>query len=205
MDCNEAREFITPYVAGELEDGHAAAVAAHLERCEECHRILTVERLLTSRPRERGKRGSASRATRRIAEALQALAALPDGDEELWSDPETLAEASEEAPIIRIAHGIIGTAIQEGACAFRLEPMPNGINVTYEGGSSGEQQLVIPKYIQGPLIARFKVMAGLDISPVDSSRVGHIPVRVGDRDYSLEVSISPAEFGEEVAVHISNQ
>lgn len=38
-DCDEVRELINEYIDGELDDGTAASVAAHIEVCPDCRRL----------------------------------------------------------------------------------------------------------------------------------------------------------------------
>ncbi|MGQ9807583.1 MAG: ATPase, T2SS/T4P/T4SS family [Armatimonadota bacterium] len=198
MECEKVREYISGYVAGVLDEGLKAAVAAHLERCEECRQIAKVERLLTAPPAE-----PPSSARHIITLTLRDLEAGAEAAKKVWNDLNALQAATEEAPIIKIAHALIEQAIRGGAAALRLLPREDSVSVVYEVGAHEAELAVIPKYIEAPLIARFKKMAGLDIAPVRESCSGEIAVRMGRKDYRLLVRVSPAEFGEEVDVRIA--
>ncbi len=198
MECDRVREYISGYVAGVLDEGLNAAVAAHVERCEECGRIAKVEKLLTTPPAE-----PPASARQIIALTLRDLKAGAEAARKVWSDLDALQAATEEAPIIKIAHALIEQAIRGGADALHLRPSEDRVSVVYEVGAHEAELAVIPKYIEAPLIARFKRMAGLDIAPVRETRVGEMAVRMGRRDYRLVVRVSPCEHGEQVDVRIS--
>jgi type II secretory ATPase GspE/PulE/Tfp pilus assembly ATPase PilB-like protein len=198
MECRDVRKHISGYVADALQEGLREAVAAHIERCQECGQIAKVERLLTAPPAE-----PPSPARRIIALTLRDLEAGADAARKLWSDLNALRAAAEEAPIVKIAHAIIEQAIRGGAAALRLLPREDSVSVVYEVGAHEAELAVMPKYIEAPLIARFKKMAGLDVAPVRESCSGEIAVRMGRKDYRLLVRVSPSEFGEEVDVRIA--
>lgn len=203
MNCEQVRPLITPYVKGELDDDLREQVARHFAACESCSRDLQVEKLLSAPPEP------APREADTVAEMLlSAVLESPEFEEaclELWQDPAKLEGAANEAPIIKIAHSIIGSAIQNGARKVTMLPEPQSLNISYLGGSASAGQVVVPKIIEAPLIARFKLMAGIGTEPVTRKRRGHIPVRMGDRDYRLRLSVTPTERGEELAIVIADE
>ena len=79
-------------------------------------------------------------------------------------DTESATKVSEEAPIIRIASTIVIQAIKDGASDIHVEPDRRGVRVRYRIDGVLHEVMPLPKYIDKPLISRFKIMASMDIA-----------------------------------------
>jgi type IV pilus assembly protein PilB len=117
-------------------------------------------------------------------------------------DSDTVEKVSEEAPIIRVANCIIQQAINEGASDIHIEPNPRGLRVRYRVDGVLHETMVMPKYIQAPLLARFKIMADMNIAERRVPQDGRIPIRYQNKDYDLRVSCLPSMFGEKIVCRI---
>lgn len=62
--------------------------------------------------------------------------------------------------------------------------------------------MTIPKYIQGPLISRFKIMAEMNIAERRIPQDGRIPIRLDNKDYDLRVSCLPTIHGEKIVCRV---
>jgi type IV pilus assembly protein PilB len=135
-----------------------------------------------------------------IKEALAKYGSMGDaaGDD----DDESAAAMAEEAPIIRVASTIIQQAIREGASDIHIEPDRRGVRVRYRVDGVLHETMTMPKYIQAPLISRYKIMAEMNIAERRVPQDGRIPIRYENKDYDLRVSCLPNIFGEKIVCRI---
>ncbi len=136
------------------------------------------------------------------AEVRQAIAGYGAREEISDEDTETLAKSSEEAPIIRIAFTIIQQAIKGGASDIHIEPDRRGVRVRYRIDGVLHEVMPLPKYIDKPLISRFKIMSDMNIAERRIPQDGRIPIRYENKDYDLRVSCLPTIHGEKIVMRI---
>jgi type IV pilus assembly protein PilB len=117
-------------------------------------------------------------------------------------DEESMREMSDDAPIIRISHTIIQQAIRESASDIHIEPEKRGVRIRYRIDGVLNEIMTVPNHIKQPLIARFKIMAELNIAERRVPQDGRIPIRTEGKDYDLRVSTVPTLAGEKIVMRI---
>lgn len=127
---------------------------------------------------------------------------VPDRKEPDAKDSEDLRKKSEEAPIIRMVNLIVAEAVDQGASDIHVEPTKKTLLIRNRVDGLLRQSLELPKWVQGAVISRIKIMATLDIAEKRLPQDGRIGVRVGGRSLDLRVSTLPAAFGEKVVIRI---
>lgn len=134
-----------------------------------------------------------------VKDAIESYKSREEVDDD---DPDALAQVAEQAPIIRVANTIIQQAIQVGASDIHIEPDKRQVRVRYRVDGVLHEEMTIPKYIQAPLISRFKIMAEMNIAERRIPQDGRIPVRKDNKDYDLRVSCLPTMYGEKIVCRI---
>ncbi|OGP77468.1 MAG: hypothetical protein A2Z13_01560 [Deltaproteobacteria bacterium RBG_16_64_85] len=117
-------------------------------------------------------------------------------------DAEDLRKKSEAAPIIRMVNLIVAEAVEKGASDIHVEPTKNNLQIRNRIDGLLRKSLELPKWVQGAVISRIKIMAKMDIAEKRLPQDGRISVRVGLKNLDLRVSTMPAAFGEKVVVRI---
>ncbi|MCW3061262.1 MAG: hypothetical protein JWQ02_3083 [Capsulimonas sp.] len=117
-------------------------------------------------------------------------------------DENSVEKMSEEAPIIRIAHALVQEAIRQKASDIHIEPGQKGVRIRYRIDGVLNEQMTVPKHIQNQLIARFKIMADLNIAERRVPQDGRIPIKHEGKDFDLRVSCCPTFFGEKIVMRI---
>lgn len=135
-------------------------------------------------------------AEERLVEVVQDLKEF-DG-----RDAEDLRKKSEAAPVIRMVNLIVAEAVQQGASDIHVEPTKTTLQIRNRVDGLLRKSLELPKWVQGAVISRIKIMAKLDIAEKRLPQDGRIGVRVGARSFDLRVSTMPATFGEKVVIRI---
>ena len=124
------------------------------------------------------------------------------GDNAKDDEDESGVAMADEAPIIRVANTIIQQAIKEGASDIHIEPSNRGLRVRYRVDGVLHETMTMPKYIQPPLISRYKIMAEMNIAERRVPQDGRIPIKYEGKDYDLRVSCLPSLFGEKIVCRI---
>lgn len=136
------------------------------------------------------------------ADIRQAIAGYGAKEEIAEDDSEALKQVSEEAPIVRLAYQIIQMAIKDGASDIHIEPDKRSLRVRYRIDGVLHETIPLPKYIDRPLISRFKIMSDMNIAERRIPQDGRIPIRWENKDYDLRVSCLPTVNGEKIVARI---
>ncbi len=136
------------------------------------------------------------------ADIRQAIAGYGAREDIPDEDTESIAKQADEAPIIRIAFTIIQQAIKEGASDIHVEPDKRMVRVRYRIDGVLTEVMPLPKYIEKPLISRFKIMSDMNIAERRVPQDGRIPVTLSGKDYDLRVSCLPTVNGEKIVMRV---
>ncbi len=138
-------------------------------------------------------------AEERLVEVVQ------DGREGNGLDDDDLRKKSEAAPIIRMVNLFIAEAAEQKASDIHVEPSKTTMVIRNRVDGVLRKSLELPKWVQGAVISRIKIMAKMDIAEKRLPQDGRIGVRVGPKALDLRVSTMPAADGEKVVIRILDQ
>lgn len=111
----------------------------------------------------------------------------------------------DSAPIIQLATRIVEDAFICGTSDIHIEPMEKELIIRYRVDGVCQEKLKLPRTVAGPLIARYKVMANLDIAERRLPQDGRIVFKQFTKkkmDIDLRVATAPQNFGEKVVMRI---
>lgn len=77
-------------------------------------------------------------------------------------------ESEDSAPVIRLATRIIEDAYYCGGSDIHIEPMESGCRVRVRIDGLCQEKLTLPPKVSSALVARYKIMANLDIAESDA-------------------------------------
>ncbi|MGL5832901.1 MAG: GspE/PulE family protein [Waterburya sp.] len=127
---------------------------------------------------------------------------IDDGDDELADDLGAASEA-QAAPIITLVNKILAKALQDGVSDIHVEPQEEGLKIRYRKDSVLQQPFDrMPKKIIPAVIARFKIMAELDIAEKRLPQDGKIRRMFQGRKVDFRVNTLPSRYGEKVVLRI---
>jgi type IV pilus assembly protein PilB len=110
--------------------------------------------------------------------------------------------ADEDAPVIRLINLLIGEAVRMRASDIHVEPMADRVRVRYRVDGVCLERDNIPKSMQGSVIARIKIMSGIDIAEKRLPQDGRIKMKIGASPIDFRVSSLPAYHGESMVLRI---
>ena len=106
------------------------------------------------------------------------------------------------APIVRLVTMLISEAVKGRASDIHIEPMANRVRVRYRIDGVCIERDNIPKRMQGPVVNRFKILAGIDLAEKRLPQDGRIKMTVGGEPVDFRVSSLPSYHGESVVLRI---
>jgi len=111
----------------------------------------------------------------------------------------------DDAPVIRLVTMIIMEAVKARASDIHVEPLANRLRIRYRIDGVCYEVESPPHRLQGPIIARIKIMANMDMSERRRPQDGRIPLSLVGKKLDLRVSSLPALHGESVVMRILNK
>jgi type IV pilus assembly protein PilB len=117
----------------------------------------------------------------------------------------SLEEKSRLAPVIRLANLIMTKAIKMRASDIHLEPSQQEFRIRYRIDGILKEDMRLPKWVQGALVSRIKILAKLDIAERRMPQDGAVRVKSDDREIDLRISVVPTQYGEKVVIRILDQ
>ena len=111
-------------------------------------------------------------------------------------------DAAEDAPIIRLCQRIIIEAVRGRASDIHIEPKKDGVLVRYRIDGVCHIRDTLPKKMQGAVLARLKLMAGVNIAERRVPQDGRIKLIVDGVAIDFRVSCCPAYHGESVVLRV---
>lgn len=124
-------------------------------------------------------------------------------EELLRIDGAELASTTEEdPPTIRLADRIITEAVTSGASDIHIHPEEKILRIRLRRDGVLDGGYLVPKPLQAALIARFKILGGMDIAESRRTQDGRSSAVVGGREIGLRFSILPTAHGESLVLRI---
>ncbi len=114
-----------------------------------------------------------------------------------------LKERSEAAPIIDLVDLVVKSAIKSKASDVHVEPMEKGVLIRHRLDGLLKEVMDLPKWVHEGLIARLKIMAGMDIAEKRLPQDGRLRSAAEDgTEVDFRVSTLRTLFGEKVVMRV---
>lgn len=128
---------------------------------------------------------------------------MKDGNtiREMLKQTATLTEL-EDAPIVRFVEAILEGAVDQGASDVHLEPKADKLYVRYRVDGMLHRVMTVPKAAQAAVIARLKILAGLDTSERRRPMDGRIDLKVRNATFDIRFSTLPTMYGEKIVMRL---
>jgi type II secretory ATPase GspE/PulE/Tfp pilus assembly ATPase PilB-like protein len=105
--------------------------------------------------------------------------------------------------VVAMSSRIIAHAIERGASDVHIELDAAGLRVRFRvQGQLHDWDTSVPASYAKGLIARLKILAGLDITERRLPQDGRIGIKIGRREVDLRVSTLPSSRGEKIALRV---
>ena len=115
---------------------------------------------------------------------------------------DTVAEASEQAPIIQLVNRIVTQALRDRASDIHIEPTEDRIRVRYRVDGALREVLSLPATTGPELVSRIKIMADMDIVERRRPQDGQFETVVDGSGVDVRVATGATIFGETAVLRL---
>lgn len=122
----------------------------------------------------------------------------PDTETDVLSLDST--DDGDDAPVVRALNNLLIQAYRAGASDVHIEPFRNHIQVRMRVDGVITEMVRFNTAIQMSLIARIKILAGMDIAERRLPQDGHFQMHLEGKEINTRVSVIPTVFGEKAVI-----
>ncbi|HKM34417.1 MAG TPA: ATPase, T2SS/T4P/T4SS family [Lachnospiraceae bacterium] len=122
---------------------------------------------------------------------------LSDDDEDIFS------EDINNSPIVMLVKDMIEKAARQRASDIHIEPLEKKVKVRYRIDGALYERAKYDAKILPALVARIKIIGGMDISEKRKPQDGRITQVVDRVEYDIRVSVLPTVFGEKIVMRLA--
>ena len=106
------------------------------------------------------------------------------------------------APIVRLLDSIIEQAVQMKASDIHIEPFEKEVRIRIRVDGILQNTFSIPKDLHAALVARVKIIGGMNIAEKRLPQDGRIEVSIADRQIDMRLAVMPTWHGEKTVLRI---
>ena len=117
-------------------------------------------------------------------------------------DEDILHASAEDAPIIRFVNSLIFNASKEKASDIHIEPGDREITVRNRVDGVLHEAKRAPKAHMASVVARVKIMAGLNIAEKRLPQDGRIRRKIAGKEVDMRVATVPTAHGERITIRL---
>ncbi len=105
-------------------------------------------------------------------------------------------------PVDKLVDILLAHALKKRASDIHIEPELDCLRIRYRVDGLLQDVLKAPKINQNPILARLKMISGIDISENRIPQDGKFKVKSGGQEFEFRVSSLPTAFGQKFVLHI---
>lgn len=140
-----------------------------------------------------------------VARAIEEMKKSGSINEEREKSGSVLEVKEDSAPTIRLVNSFLNRAVKERASDIHLEPREHELVVRIRIDGVLHPILTVPGDLQLSVIARVKVIGGMNTTEHRIPQDGRATIKVQDQTIDLRISAIPVIHGEKVVIRLLNQ
>ena len=127
------------------------------------------------------------------------------GDDADNAEENKRQEDVDNSPVVKLVNNIIEGGVRQTASDIHIEPFEYNVRVRYRIDGVLREIISYDRALYAAIIARLKVISGMDISEKRKPQDGRITITVDRREYDIRVSNLPTVFGEKVVMRLASK
>ena len=127
------------------------------------------------------------------------------GDDADNAEENKRQEDVDNSPVVKLVNNIIEGGVRQRASDIHIEPFEYNVRVRYRIDGVLREIISYDGALYAAIIARLKVISGMDISEKRKPQDGRITITVDRREYDIRVSNLPTVFGEKVVMRLASK
>ena len=137
------------------------------------------------------------------SDALEAANAYTEAYKDVSTGRDTGLDISGDSPVVTVVNSILEQAAKLKTSDIHIEPFENFLRIRYRIDGALSERPSLPIQMHAAIIARLKVMGGMDISEKRIPQDGRITFMVNKVEYDIRVSMLPTVFGEKCVMRLA--
>lgn len=109
------------------------------------------------------------------------------------------------SPIVQLVKTMVEQAVRQRASDIHIEPMEKQVRVRYRIDGALYEKATYNISLLPALVARIKIIGGMDISEKRKPQDGRITQVVDRREFDIRVSILPTVYGEKIVMRLTSK
>lgn len=114
-------------------------------------------------------------------------------------------EEIDNSPIVQLVNKIMEQAVRQRSSDIHIEPLETSVRVRYRIDGVLKQTMSYGRDILNALVARVKIVGGMDIAEKRKPQDGRITTFVDRQEYDVRVSILPTVYGEKIVMRMTSK
>ncbi|MDE6406360.1 MAG: Flp pilus assembly complex ATPase component TadA [Lachnospiraceae bacterium] len=115
------------------------------------------------------------------------------------------SEDVNNSPIVQLVKGMIDQAVRQRASDIHIEPMERQVRIRYRIDGALYEKAVYSIRLLPAIVARIKIIGGMDISEKRKPQDGRITQIVDRKEFDIRVSILPTVYGEKIVMRLTSK
>ncbi|MBP3475592.1 MAG: Flp pilus assembly complex ATPase component TadA [Lachnospiraceae bacterium] len=115
------------------------------------------------------------------------------------------SEDVNNSPIVQLVKGMIEQAVRQRASDIHIEPMERQVRIRYRIDGALYEKATYNIRLLPAMVARIKIIGGMDISEKRKPQDGRITQVVDRREFDIRVSILPTVYGEKIVMRLTSK
>ncbi len=115
------------------------------------------------------------------------------------------SEDVNNSPIVQLVKGMIEQAVRQRASDIHIEPMERQVRIRYRIDGALYEKATYNIRLLPAMVARIKIIGGMDISEKRKPQDGRITQIVDRREFDIRVSILPTVYGEKIVMRLTSK
>ncbi|MCB9506096.1 MAG: type II secretion system ATPase GspE [Myxococcales bacterium] len=108
----------------------------------------------------------------------------------------------DEAPVIQFVNTTFVRAARDRVSDIHIEPFETGVRVRFRVDGVLTEVTEVPQRFLSSIVARIKIMAGLNIAEKRLPQDGRIRIKLAGKDIDIRVATAPTAHGERVTMRL---
>jgi type IV pilus assembly protein PilB len=142
----------------------------------------------------------------RIRELVDDVVSTAEPEAQANADPSDGTDISEvaanNAPVVRFVDLVLSQAVKSRASDIHIEPQEKSVVIRMRVDGMLHEMVPPPAQMRAAVVARIKILAGLDIAERRLPQDGRLKIKAPRRDIDVRVSVLPMIYGEKVVMRL---
>jgi type IV pilus assembly protein PilB len=143
----------------------------------------------------------------RIRELVDDVVATAEPEPQANGDPTdgtdiATESAANNAPVVRFVDLVLSQAVKSRASDIHIEPQEKSMVIRMRVDGMLREMVPPPAQMRAAVVARVKILSGLDIAERRLPQDGRLKIKAPRRDIDVRVSVLPTIYGEKVVMRL---